>query len=275
MVLAAVTGIVFFGLSFGGRLRASPTTRALRGPLLPWGYLENHFSLLVNVVPARITLVSWLAVVLIGAIGLDAAMGWSRRQWWRGLIVGVAVVVCLGPLVPAARKLPSPVVATPRFFTSSDVRRELPRHAIVLVAPVPSSRDARAMIWQVKADLWFAQVGGYSLRPVGRDQSAFADAPGDLRELLGVKPDGKVWSGKIPRTLRLQALAELRATGATAILVGRSPYWANLTRTVERLLGRKPSVTIGGVRIWRLRRPAAKLVGARTVGRKRRAGLRD
>lgn len=134
--------------------------KVVRGP---WAVVRR-LPLLDGALPVRLSLITLL--LLAGLIAVAVA----NYRGWRQAIAAVVVVLALIPLRAygpyRARVLP----ATPEFFTSSAVK-VIPQGSDVLVMPYPSYPEARAMLWQIKADMRFNIVGGYSvfkLNGVGR-----------------------------------------------------------------------------------------------------------
>ncbi len=142
ILVGMVVGVVFFLFSLGGRLRRFPGATHY-GPLLPWGYLERHISLLVNVIPVRLALIIWLAVSLVVAAGLDELLSYRKR--WVGAAAFVAALGCLVPLVPTTESFVGRIIPTPSFFTTAVDLRLIPRNSIVLVVPMPDSTNSRGL----------------------------------------------------------------------------------------------------------------------------------
>jgi hypothetical protein len=109
--------------------------------------------------------------------------------------------------------------------------------------------------------MWFEEIGGYVLHPVGPTHHAsfWAGYP-VLNELLSVR-SGVVFEGALTPSLRSQALSELRQSNARTVIVGDVKFhgklakyyrqhYGQLVRTVEQLLGRSPDRLEGGVALW-------------------------
>jgi hypothetical protein len=109
------------------------------------------------------------------------------------------------------------------------------------------------MFWQAQSNMWFAEIGGYVIHPVGPNRaSSFSGGPPVLDELLNVRAGDTVFEGTVPPLWRSQALAELQRSGARSVIVGGPSHFLELIHTVEQLLGRAPDKVEGGVAIWRL-----------------------
>ncbi len=131
------------------------------------------------------------------------------------------------------------------------------------MVPIPNPADDSGMLWQVQSGMWFEEIGGYVLHPVGpRHYSSFWAGPPVLDELSSVH-SGVVFDGAITPSLRSQALSELRQTHARTVIVGDpkfygrlanhySQHFGKLVKTVEQLLGRSPDRLEDGVALWYL-----------------------
>lgn len=253
ILVGTVVAAVLFVFSLGGQLRRFPRLQHY-GPLLPWGYLERHLSLLENVIPVRFAAIIWLAVSLIVAVGLDELV--ARRTSWVGTAAVVAVIASLIPLVPTTEGSVGKVISTPKFFTTTDIRL-IPRNSVALVVPMPDSTDPAAMFWQVQSGMWFSQPGGYVLHASGPHQTAdFYGWPptlvtdlSELSERAGVT----VFHGSLTPIQRQVAQLELAATGARSVVVDAgSRFAAQFVVTLRAILGRPPDAQIGGVYLWHL-----------------------
>ncbi len=248
VLIAAIVAVASLVLSLGGRLRVAGS-KYHHGPLLPWGYIENHVHFLQDVLPVRFAIDMWIAIGLIAAIAMDVAL--TRLKGRAILVVAAVALVCVIPLLPSPKTVED-ISPTPSFFTSSDIRL-VPRNSAVLVAPIPNAYYDEAMLWQVQSGMWFAQVGGYAFRPVGPDHLvSHYDGPPVLEQLLSVDGAGRVFEGSVSAGLRKQAQQELSDARTTCVIVGKSIYFRQMVATVEQILGRPPEATLGGVSFWRL-----------------------
>ena len=263
VLVATLCLFAFVVFSFGNRLRRPGG--GYHGLPLPWAVVQRLVPITVNVEPIRLAIVVWLAVAFLAAIGLQAGLDWSDRvsadgrarlpRGARRSLVALVVIACLVPLLPDAPHQDQPVTPTPTFFTSADVH-VLPRGSIAMVVPIPNVFDDAPMIWQIRADMWFAQIGGYDLRPTGpHHKASFFPGPSALATLFTVDRKQNVFSGTLTAAMRSTALAELRAQHVSWVIVGGNVHRAALLVLVGKLLGRPPSRVLGGVELWQL--PAA------------------
>src|SRR4029450_10246491 len=162
--------VVSMVLSLGSMLRVGGHPTPVR---LPWTAIES-LPLLWNMVPARFALFTAMFAGLLLAVAVDGL-------WWGGGRLRRALAVATAPgglafLGPSAPPRPSPVVATPPFFTTSALTR-LPRDQVALVVPFPrKGRANQAMRWQADAGMWFKMPGGY-FAGQGVDGAAVREAP--------------------------------------------------------------------------------------------------
>jgi hypothetical protein len=260
VLVATLCLLAFVVLSFGNRLRRPGG--GYHGQPLPWAVVQRLVPITENVEPVRLAIVVWLAVAFLAAIGLQAGLDWSDRvsadgrtrlhRAARRSLVALVVIACLVPLLPDGPRPAQPVTPTPTFFTSADVQ-VLPRGSIAMVVPIPNFFDDAPMIWQIRANMWFAQVGGYDLRPTGsHHEASFFPGPSALATLFTVDRKQNVFSGTLTAAMRSMALAELRAQHVSWVIVGGSVHPEALFALVRRLLGRPPSSVLGGVELWQL-----------------------
>ena len=124
-----------------------------------------------------------------------------------------------------------------------------------MLAPMATVGYNVAQLWQVEAGMRFRQVGGYALHAVGPDgRPSYYPYPETLRRLFMINFfTGRPYDRPVTPADLATARRELRETHATLFLVGPSPTGtARDLELAERLLGRGPDRTVGGVAIWRL-----------------------
>jgi hypothetical protein len=130
----------------GHRLMPGPWQLIRRLPLLD-GAVVVRFSLLTTLLLAL--LLTWLLAALRG----------------RTLVIGLVVLAAAFiPLRPAGAYGAIEAIDTPRFFSTSAVDAIRPGSTALLL-PVGSNPDGwvKPMTWQLRADLRFGIIGGYSV----------------------------------------------------------------------------------------------------------------
>jgi hypothetical protein len=181
--------------------------------------LVDHWPLLNNVLPVRISLFASLITAVIVALVVAAA----RSPWTRVVL----------PLLAVASLLPRPgshswitVTAEPRFITDGLYKTCLARGETVVVLPFGPTGDS--MLWQARSDYWFRLAGGF-LRP---------DVPSAFTRFRVVHPE------LASKTTARDVYQFARATGAGAVIVDerRADPWRSV-------LGGRPS-SVGGVLIY-------------------------
>ncbi len=164
----------------------------------PWRLIVR-LPLMVNVIPSRLLVVTYLcAGVLLGLV-VDHARAWSIRgrgghaapstapapdpppsRWprWRGALVGTAVgAIALVPWVTyfdTGMPLTVQPVELPTWFAK--VGPALRGHHVVLAFPVPFAAMQSAMTWQAVDRMSYAMAGGGG--PGGLITRAGPEAPG-------------------------------------------------------------------------------------------------
>ncbi len=226
-------------LSLGPTLRIAG---ADAGVPLPWEVVKRT-PVIDSLVANRMMLYVHLFTGLLVALFVDAVRGWSRGRRIAG---AVAVLVAILPLRPIA-PFGASAANVPAFFTGDAVRR-IPRGSVALVLPYPMPREARPMLWQAEADMWFRMPGGYFVGPDAEGKPRFGP-PLDL--INGVM--NRVGSGREPpeltRDLRRRIMADLRKWDVRTVIVGPAKHRDILVPFLSNLLGRKPQ-EVGGVSVW-------------------------
>lgn len=152
-------------------------------------YLLTLVPLLRDILPIRLSVYTDLflaASVLVVVEQLE----WGRL--WRGLALGVLVMVWL-PAVP----VPSVSIPTPRFFTAHLLESVVRPDSTVLVLPyVAGGGSDAAMLWQAESGLAFRMPEGYWVRlSVGQTGNHYGPVIGRFnRSLYEVGPDH--WTSK-------------------------------------------------------------------------------
>jgi hypothetical protein len=239
--ICAVMLLVCMVLSLGARLRVGGHPTPV---VLPWAAIES-LPLLRNMVPARFALFTALFAGLLVAVALDG-LWWAGGWWRRALAVAVALVV-LAFLVPAPLQS-IPVVATPRFFTTSAVAA-LPRDGVALLVPFPQKgRANRAMLWQAEAGMWFKMPGGYFVAQ-GPDGAALREAPPSTtsRILIQLQRGGR--APELTPALRRELAQDFARWRVRSVVLGPMPHRQAMAGFLSDLLGRAPE-RVAGVELW-------------------------
>lgn len=193
VLVVAITGAVAFLLSLGGALTVTGEPaighngNAVGQVPLPEALLHD-LGPLRSLIPARIGLYVALAAGVLAAVVLDRlrsalatrwaaggagggaggrAVAFRRVRWARrlgGAVAGVAGLVVLAPLVPAAPFTSALPAAVPAYFTRSHPQIG-GSHTVGLIYPYPSEPVAQGEAWQAFAGLPFEMPGGYFLVP--------------------------------------------------------------------------------------------------------------
>ena len=221
----------------------------------PFRVLQDHVKLLRDILPGRFAIIMWLAIAWLVAVGSDVAISRVREMKahpaWAALPVAV-VAACLVPLLPGHIHTRELAITPPLFKTS--LRNTIPSGATLMVAPLATSANAAAEIWQVRAGMRFRQLGGYMQHAVGeRGEPSLHPATPMLAKLFAIDSTTRGPFKVVTSPALLDgARAELRAADTSMFIVGHSIGEAILLARAELLLGRPPDQRTGGVAIWRL-----------------------
>ena len=216
----------------------------LTGVPLPYTLLA-HLPLLNGAIPSRLFSYFWLFAALMLALIVDALYSHldvpGRRFRLGAFATCTFLVVCvLVPLVPAW-PYPAAAVQLPAWFTSG--ARSLPVGSTVVVYPYSTPSTSSAMVWQAMADMRFRMPGGYAVfaTPTG---ATFHSQPSELQNALAT-----CFAGGRPRLARSTTRSELRAIGASAVVVVPTAPMAPCARHLfARALG--PPRLTQGVLLW-------------------------
>jgi hypothetical protein len=247
----AISMFVMAWLSLGLEMTVAHHDTGIPGP---WQLLAK-LPLFDSLLESR------LAMACIPAIGALLAIATERvfraapsfrdkdlpvRWLWLGALVAVLLPIAPTPLETITRP------ATPAFFSDGTWRQYVTSGSVVTV-PLPNPGDARALHWQVQADVGFPLAEGYFVGPNG---------PNDKRGRYGA-PDRPTASllndvhdnGDVPNvtdTQRAEALADLRYWHADVVVLAPGTNQQALQATVEMLLG-TPARYVDGVWLWDVR----------------------
>lgn len=141
----------------------------------PWAIIRR-LPLMSGVIPVRFSLLMLLLIAGLIAWTLARLHG---RALVAGALVAVAVLIPLRPVVPIHGSV---LPATPKFFTTSAVD-VIPRGAVTAVLPQAGFPHNAAMVWQIRARLRFALVGGYSVFKVRGHATYFPQLPAFINAL--------------------------------------------------------------------------------------------
>jgi hypothetical protein len=244
---AAVTGVVFLGLSLGTELKIHGRGTGVPGP---WR-LFTHVPLVGSVLPARLTFVAIPAIALLLVLGTERALAATVeprtvRLLWIGLVVAALVPVVPTPLLAVGRQ------SVPQFFTAGTWRPYVGPGRSILAVPPPDGAYVQPVRWQIAADLGFNHVEGYFIGPHGPDGHGWYGA--ERRPTAALLND--VWrNGNAATTTeadRATAITDMRYWHVDLVVLGPDSKFApQLRQTVESMFG--PATFVGGVWIWDVR----------------------
>jgi hypothetical protein len=239
---AALSLVVAMLLSLGGRLWINGTWTERPGPYRLFQSLPVTEASLAT----RFGLLAALfAAALLAFAVHEIATRMTKPMLGAGLAAGLSLA-CLAPLVP----VPLSVVDAPeipRYFTTT--ARQLPAESVVVVLPFPVATHPVAMRWQSAADYRFRMPGGYFLGPAP-DGHAYVGGSADPQTaqlLAQVAETGQ--PAVVTPQQQAQAVTDLKAWGASRVVLGPDPAQAALRQTMTSLLGKEPQ-QIDGVDVW-------------------------
>ena len=149
----------------------------------PWA-LVRAAPFVGGVNPVRFSLLTMMLIGVLIAYTFSKVHGAARVG-----LLGL-VVIALLPLTPVEPYKSDPIPATPRFFTSA-AAKQIPAGSNVLILPNPIYPHIEAMVWQVRTDLRFNLVGGYSVFKAAHGSTYFGHMPPYAR-LLNLASNGRV-----------------------------------------------------------------------------------
>ncbi|WP_228823922.1 glycosyl transferase [Nocardia blacklockiae] len=238
---------VFTVLSLG--VMATLGKRPL-GVSLPWKWLER-VPLLNTVLETRFSMAAIPAIAVILALGTERAIAYARASLSdpRPLIWFGALTLVLAPLVPTILPV-TERTPTPAFFTDGTVRDYVSGGSVV-VAPPPSTVDARALRWQVDSGLRFPLAGGYFVGPAADKKGQYGP---DIRPtaLLMAQAQQTDRVPVIDDATRERALADLNYWKADVIVLPPVEHGRAIHATLDQLLG-FPGRYVDGVWVWDVR----------------------
>lgn len=156
IVGAFIVIVIAFVLSLGVDLQINGHLTSVWLP----DHLLLHAPLFQDLIPVRLALYEFLFGSLIVAATVDTILDPPRLSVRAGVfgLLAAATVVSLLPQWPA----PVGPTGVPPFFTSSAVNR-IPRGAIVMMTPYPSSIDPGPSLFIAMAKFRYRMIGGYAM----------------------------------------------------------------------------------------------------------------
>ena len=239
---AALAGSALFVLSLGPSLHVAGHDTGIP---LPWLALQQ-LPLVGEVLPSRLSQHVLLAVALLAAWFVDRCVlgeGTARARRLPALGAAIAGVLVI-PLVP----YPTTAAAIPAFFTGAGVER-IPAGSTALL--VPYSHDpwtSSAMLWQAAAGMRFRMPEGYFIGPGDGGHALPGPRPTELGDDLAAIAAGST-APSVDAAARGRLLGQLRAWGATAVIVGPMPHESAAVSFLAAVLGAPPA-EVGGVEVW-------------------------
>jgi hypothetical protein len=239
---ATIGLLVAMALSLGGRVWTNGEWTEIPGPYA----LLQRLPVTEASLATRFGLLAAIFAGAVLAFAVHLTGQWNSGRLDGRLVAAGLAALCLAPLVP--RPLPTAAApAVPAWFTTA--ARHLPDHDVVVVLPYPAAANPVAMRWQSAAGYRFRMPGGYFLGPASDGQAyvgGSADPP-TAALLDEVAKSGQAVSPTAEQ--RRRAERDLRAWGASKIVLGPDPAQAALRATVTALTGTQP-VSAGGVDVW-------------------------
>jgi hypothetical protein len=244
------TALTMSLLALGPRLHWEG--RVTNVPLPEW--LLGHVPVLENLLPVRLMLYAYLALILMAAILVEKLSGEASFRAAAAVAVGLVAL-----MVPT--RLPWESAAVPKFFTSSQVSI-LTRGEVTVLAPVArDGADAKTMLWQAVSGFRFRTTTGYLYAPVSGPPNGVGSLGPVLDPLI---PQSDPLLHALIRaedtgvsTLASTDLAETRADlariGVGAVIVGPMEHQAAAVAVVDEVAGHGP-VEEGDVFVWLLRK---------------------
>lgn len=238
--VAAIVLVVMTVLSFGDRLRIGVR---FYGPPLPWTWV-SRLPGMFGVLPARLSVVSSIAVAYLVAVALQCA---GRELSGRARYAAVgAVLLSLVPLIPA----PLPMggsAGIPGGFAAA-VRR-LPAGSPIVTLPVAEPHSQRPMLWVAESGMRVRLVGGAAKRPTqtGAATSFARSTP------LTVWAHNVTYGLPVDASLTTQAHDWMLDHGVRALVLAREYVTPVALTEAERMLG-PPTSRHGDVLLWRVSR---------------------
>lgn len=247
----AISMFVMAWLSLGVEITVAHHETGIPGP---WTLLSK-LPLFDSLLESRLAMACIPAIAALLAIATDrvfkAAPSFrdkelSLRWLWLGVLVAVLLPIAPTPLETITRP------GTPAFFSDGRWQQYVSSGSLVTV-PLPGPGDARALHWQVEANVGFPLADGYFVGPNGPDdkRGRYGAPDRPTASLLNDVRD----SGTVPTVTdaqRAETLADLRYWHADVVVLPPGTNQQALQATVELLL-RTPATYVDGVWLWDVR----------------------
>jgi hypothetical protein len=240
VVAAGLTALVMLVLSFGPHLRIGNHKTWV---MMPWD-LVGGIRPFDSVLPVRMMIV--VDFIAAGLVGLAAERAFHVRRSLRGAAVAAVLlaVVCALPTT----KYPSSALYVPPFFSSKAVDA-IPAGSLVVVAPYPVPSNVFTLRWQVTAGFRYRMSGGYALVPGDFGRPSYSGPDTATQEVLA-SVQGGVPVDHLDFLAVVAMREDLRAGGATTVLVGPMAHQDEAILLFDELLGAPPTLVSGGVAMW-------------------------
>lgn len=205
---------------------------------LPWTALA-WLPLMGSALPGRLMAIGFIGVGIV--VAWVCVQAFKAAQPWR-VAAGLTLVAGLAVIAPSL-PFPKAQAAVPQFFKpGGDVEKITPGYA-VLVTPFSSKESTDAMYWQAVANYRFKMPEGDAFTP----GPYLGPHPSFLQSVLDDLDAGKTVS--LTTDVHDRFVADLKVSGATAIIVGPSPGHDAIVSFLTQIEG-APPVRTGGVDVW-------------------------
>ncbi|MBB5913637.1 hypothetical protein BJY24_002504 [Nocardia transvalensis] len=244
---AALVVVVFTVLSLGveATFGKRPT-----GVTLPWKWLEQ-VPLLNTVLETRFSMAAVPAIALILALGTERAMAYARQSLgdprppiWFG-VLALALAPLVPTILPVTERAP-----TPEFFTDGTVRDYVDTGSVV-IAPPPTTGDAKPLRWQVDSNFDFSLAGGYFVGPNSDKKGIYGAVERPTATLL-MRAQKTDQVPAVDDAARERALADLNYWKADVVVLPPTEHGGAIHATLDQLLG-FPGQYVHGVWVWDVR----------------------
>jgi hypothetical protein len=201
------------------------------GVVLPWD-LVHRLPLLSSMVTVRFTLLLLLLVILLLLYASSRVTTPTRYR------IAVAVVgLALLPLLPKHGRTYDDITnaSPPAFFTTHAVDA-IPADSTVLVLPIAHDpiSSATAMNWQLRSNLRFRLVGGYSVFNLDGHSTYHGYLPPLATTLMGISNSGGTLT---PHQIGVAKTAGGKGAIQWIVLTRHTPHQAAVARAVSSVGG--------------------------------------